>query len=63
MAKVLYRALNNLFNCAGFQSYGLPKWSEQINYLAYYDDTIIFSKADNTTLELLMKTLKDYEAQ
>lgn len=63
MEEALSRALNNLFNCAGFQGYGLPKWSEKINHLAYADDTIIFTKADSTSLKLLMQTLREYESQ
>lgn len=63
MAEVLSRALNNLFACAGFQGFGLPKWSEQINYLSYANDTIIFTKADDTNLRLLMETLCEYESQ
>lgn len=63
MVEVLSRALNNLFTCVGFQRYEIPKWSKQINHLVYADDTIIFVKAYNTILELLMQTLKEYKEQ
>lgn len=63
MVEVLSRASNNLFTCASFQCYELPKWSDQINHLSYDDGIIIFVKADGTTLELLMKILNDYESQ
>lgn len=63
VAKILSMVLKNLFKCAGFQGYGLPPRSEKINHLSYADNTIIFVKVDSTTLELLMKSLNDYEAQ
>lgn len=63
VAKILSMVLKNLFKCAGFQRYGLLEWSEKIKHLSYADNTIIFVKADSTTLELLMKSLDDYEAQ
>ncbi|XP_059315792.1 secreted RxLR effector protein 78-like [Lycium ferocissimum] len=39
-AEVLSRALNSLFEDNGFRSYGMPKWSANLNHLAYADDTI-----------------------
>lgn len=39
---VLTRALNQLFSKDDFKVYGMPKWSEKLNYLTYLDDTIIF---------------------
>lgn len=35
-AEVLSRELNSLFSYNGFRGFSLPKWSDQINYLAYY---------------------------
>ncbi|XP_060202553.1 uncharacterized protein LOC132630976 [Lycium barbarum] len=56
-AKVLSRASNYLFEENGFRSYGMPKWSANLNRLAYADDTIIFSSADDTSLQLIMGIL------
>ncbi|WMV50801.1 hypothetical protein MTR67_044186 [Solanum verrucosum] len=61
--EVLTRALNSLFNNEAYMSYGLPKWSDNINHLAYADDTIIFTSVDGKSLNILMQILKDYEAQ
>ncbi|XP_060182036.1 uncharacterized protein LOC132611654 [Lycium barbarum] len=54
-AEVLSRALNSLFENNEFRSYGIPKWSANLNHLAYADDTIIFSSADARSLELIME--------
>jgi len=62
-AEVLARALNDLFNNKDFKGYGMPKWINNINHLAYADDTIIFVSAERVSLELVMNTLEDYEAQ
>ncbi|XP_049410705.1 uncharacterized protein LOC125873924 [Solanum stenotomum] len=62
-AEVLTRALNHLFYNNEFKSFGLPKWSDQLNHLAYADDTIIFTFADKKSMQLIMKTLQLYEAQ
>ncbi|XP_060183615.1 uncharacterized protein LOC132613564 [Lycium barbarum] len=60
-AEALSRSLNALFLKDKFKSYGFPKWSAYLNHLAYADDTIIFASADPTSLQLVMKTLKEYE--
>lgn len=60
-AEVLSRALNKLFENNDFKSYGMPKWSDKINHLAYADDTIIFCATDKKSLELIMNTMKEYE--
>ncbi|XP_059312399.1 uncharacterized protein LOC132063721 [Lycium ferocissimum] len=39
----------------------MPKWSANLNHLAYADDTIDFASADAKSLELIMDTLKAYE--
>ncbi|XP_059289891.1 uncharacterized protein LOC132043417 [Lycium ferocissimum] len=39
----------------------MPKWSVNLNLLAYADDTIIFASADKLSLELNMNVLRDYE--
>ncbi|XP_059291469.1 uncharacterized protein LOC132044948 [Lycium ferocissimum] len=53
--------LNSLFEDNGFRSYGMPKWSANLNHLAYADDTIIFSSANDTSLQLIMGILQEYE--
>ncbi|XP_059284804.1 uncharacterized protein LOC132038098 [Lycium ferocissimum] len=60
-AEVLTRALNSLFEISEFKGYGMPKWSANLNHLAYADDTIIFASADNDSLNMIMKVLQDYE--
>lgn len=42
-AKVLTRALNQLFKDNNYVGYEVLKWSSNLNHLAYADDTIIFS--------------------
>lgn len=49
-SEVLSKARNHLFYNHEFKRYGLPKWSDQINHLAYVDDTIIFTNADKRSL-------------
>ncbi|KAG5631172.1 hypothetical protein H5410_002889 [Solanum commersonii] len=41
--EVLRKALNHLFYNYEFKSFGLPKFSDQLNLLAYAYDTIIFA--------------------
>ncbi|XP_059294433.1 uncharacterized protein LOC132047401 [Lycium ferocissimum] len=60
-AEVLTRALNALFDGQDFKRYMMPKWSSNLNHLAYADDTIVFASADKKSLELTMSTLKAYE--
>lgn len=43
------------------KGYGLPKWSRDLNHLAYVDDIIIFTSTDKPSLELIMKVLKYYQ--
>ncbi|WMV24325.1 hypothetical protein MTR67_017710 [Solanum verrucosum] len=63
VAEVLSRALNHLFYNPEFKGYGMPKWSDNLNHLAYADDTIIFAAAEKESLLLIMGLLKDYECQ
>ncbi|XP_060182970.1 uncharacterized protein LOC132612915 [Lycium barbarum] len=51
-AEVLSRVLNFLFEDNRFRSYGMPKWSANLNHLAY---------ADDTSLQLIMGILQEYE--
>lgn len=62
-AEVLSRALNALFLNSNFKCFGMPKWSENMNHLAYADDTIIFASADKTSLQSIMMIIGDYELQ
>lgn len=41
----------------------MPKWSPNLNHLAYIDNKIIFSFANKTSLKKIMEILKDYESQ
>ncbi|XP_059292598.1 uncharacterized protein LOC132046072 [Lycium ferocissimum] len=61
-AEVLSRALNSLHDNSLYVGYGLPKWSANINHLAYADDTIIFASAERNSLKMIMDILRDYEA-
>ncbi|XP_070021428.1 uncharacterized protein [Nicotiana sylvestris] len=61
-AEALSRGLNALHLNLHFCGFGLPKWSPKINHLAYADDSIIFSSSDETSLQLIMAVLSDYEA-
>lgn len=40
-SKVMKIALNQLFDDISYVGYGMPKWSSNLNHLAYADDTII----------------------
>ncbi|XP_059284862.1 uncharacterized protein LOC132038160 [Lycium ferocissimum] len=56
-AEVLSRASNSLFNDAGYIGYGMPKWSNALNQLAYADDIIIFAFAQPDSLQSIMRVL------
>ncbi|XP_060170694.1 uncharacterized protein LOC132601635 [Lycium barbarum] len=60
-AECLSRALNALFTKEGFKEYGMPKWSSYVNHLAYADDIIIFTFANEQSMRLIMDTLAGYE--
>ncbi|XP_059312892.1 uncharacterized protein LOC132064045 [Lycium ferocissimum] len=61
ISPVLTRALNALFEDHKFNGFGMPKWSPKLNHLAYADDTIIFTSAENYSSNLIMNTLQKYE--
>ncbi|KAH0696122.1 hypothetical protein KY290_013483 [Solanum tuberosum] len=61
--EVLSRAFNSLFLVPDFKGFGMPKWSDQINHLAYANDTIIFVSANKKSVEMVMTTLHKYELQ
>ncbi|XP_060182050.1 uncharacterized protein LOC132611675 [Lycium barbarum] len=58
-AQVLSRALNSLFEDIRYIGYGMPKWTNPMNHLAYADDTIIFTSA--YSLKCIMNILSKYE--
>ncbi|XP_060177891.1 uncharacterized protein LOC132607832 [Lycium barbarum] len=60
--EVLSRALNAEFDNAEYVGYGMPKWSQNVNHLAYADDTIICASAEGESLKRIMKILQEYEA-
>lgn len=60
--EAMSRGLNVLHRNLYLCDFGLPKWSPNINHLAYADDTIIFSSSDATSLQLIMEVLTTYEA-
>lgn len=62
-AEVMIRALNNLFNDIYYVGYGMPKWSSNLNHLAYEDGTIIFSSSNEYSMEKIMKILREYEIE
>nr|XP_016450038.1 PREDICTED: uncharacterized protein LOC107774897 [Nicotiana tabacum] len=61
-SEVLSISLNKLFEDMRFKGFGMPKWTDPLNHLAYADDTIIFSSADpysfRKIVEVLSKTSK-----
>nr|XP_016462864.1 PREDICTED: uncharacterized protein LOC107785952 [Nicotiana tabacum] len=61
-AEVLGRALDALFDNPNFIGFGMPKWSQNINYLSYADDTIIFCSSHYGAVHLTMKVLEEYGA-
>nr|XP_009620919.1 uncharacterized protein LOC104112639 [Nicotiana tomentosiformis] len=58
---VLSRTLNKLFEDKKFIGFGMPKWTNPLNHLAYADDTIILSSSDPYSLRKIMEVLKQYE--
>ncbi|XP_059295527.1 uncharacterized protein LOC132048858 [Lycium ferocissimum] len=60
-AEVLARNLNDLHDDPAFKGYGMPKWSPQINYMSYVDDTILFCSADPVSWRKTRKVLRNYE--
>lgn len=60
-AEVLSTSLNNSFLDRRFIEFGLPKWSPQINHLAYADDTILFNSGDRYSIFKMMSVISCYE--
>ncbi|XP_070039154.1 uncharacterized protein [Nicotiana tomentosiformis] len=60
-AEVLFRSLNKLFEDKSFVGFGMPKWSDPLDHLAYADDTIILASAHPPSLSKIMTVLGNYE--
>ncbi|XP_019246545.1 PREDICTED: uncharacterized protein LOC109226206 [Nicotiana attenuata] len=60
-AEVLSGSLNKLFEHKSFMGFGMPKWSDPLNHLAYADKTIIFASAHPPSLSKIMAVLGSYE--
>ncbi|XP_019241256.1 PREDICTED: uncharacterized protein LOC109221250 [Nicotiana attenuata] len=60
-AEVLSRSLNKLFEDKQFRGFGMPKWFDPLNHLAYADDTIIFASANPYSLQKIVDVLAQYE--
>lgn len=58
-AEVLIRDFNQDFKGSTFIDYDMPKWSPELNHLAYVDDTIIFTSL--YSIKKIMHVLKEYE--
>ncbi|XP_070031692.1 uncharacterized protein [Nicotiana tomentosiformis] len=54
-------SLNKLFEDKSFVGFGMPKWSDSLNHLAYADDMIIFAYAHPPSLSKIMAVLRNYE--
>ncbi|XP_075101813.1 uncharacterized protein LOC142177241 [Nicotiana tabacum] len=54
-------SLNKLFEDKSFVGFGMSKWSDPLNHLAYADDTIIFASAHPPSLSKIMAVLGNYE--
>lgn len=60
-AEVLSRSLNKLFKDKQFRGFGMPKWTDPLNHLAYANDTIIFASTDPYSLQKIVDVLAQYE--
>lgn len=59
-AEVLSRGLNTLNHDGKYKGFGLAKWIQKINHLAYTDDTIFFTLGDKNSVIKMMKVTMDY---
>lgn len=60
-AEVLSRMMNNLQNHHLYDGFHMEQKGPQINHLSFADDVIIFFSVKDTTLQLIMGVLNDYE--
>ncbi|XP_019226881.1 PREDICTED: uncharacterized protein LOC109208255 [Nicotiana attenuata] len=60
-AEVLSRSLKKMFEDKQFRGFGMPKWTDPLNYLTYADDTIIFASTDPYSLQKIVDVLVQYE--
>nr|XP_016492705.1 PREDICTED: uncharacterized protein LOC107812184 [Nicotiana tabacum] len=60
-AVVLSMSLNKLFEDKSFVWFGMPKWFEPLNHLAYAENTIICASAHSDSLKKVMTILGSYE--
>lgn len=58
---MISRSLNNLLLTREFKLFGMPRGSPKLNHLAFADDTIILSKDEVRTMQLVAGTLQKYE--
>ncbi|XP_070029137.1 uncharacterized protein [Nicotiana sylvestris] len=58
-AEVLSRSLNKLLEDRSFVGFGMPKWSDPLNYLAYANDTIIFASVHPPSLNKIMASVRE----
>lgn len=60
-AQVVARSLNQFFEDTDFIGYSMPKWSPELNHLAYVDDTIVFTSSNKYSINKRIQILKEYE--
>lgn len=58
---MLSRSWNKLFEDKRFIRYGMPKWTDPFNHLAYADYIIICASADSYSLGKVVAELTLYE--
>ena len=61
-AEVFSKHLNFLYQNHLYIGFNMNKKGPQVNHLSFADDIIIFTSTDNTSLQLIMKVIEDYEA-
>ncbi|WMV22614.1 hypothetical protein MTR67_015999 [Solanum verrucosum] len=61
-AEVLSRMLNLLHQHQYYKGFQMEPRGPQINHLSFADDVIIFTATNRSSIQLIMKTLENYEA-
>lgn len=54
-------SLNNQFQDEKFIGYDMPKWSPQINHLAYANEMLLFRSVDKYSVIQMIKVISGYE--